>query len=375
MIGLRDLPGLACESAAVLAHGYVCLGAFRSSWCRSPARKALVAAVAIAGAAWIITGFRSIVPFSSVKIPQPPHAEVVRGLAILYGVCVTLAAAADLLLKRTAFNPNRRRFLAAAVPVAACGYGVFVERSRIRLVETEVSLPALPDDLNGLRIVQLTDVHFGPYLGRKELERAVALANETRAHLAFLTGDFITTPENDLESCLRVLGGVRTDAGSFGCLGNHEFYCKCEGHAAEAALRHGIRILRSESLVLPFGSARLNLAGVDYQAAPLHYLEGADRLHRPGLLNVLLSHTPRVFPVAARQGWDVTVAGHTHGGQISLELFGVPLTPLRLLSPFIRGLYRQDGSSLFVSRGIGTIGAPIRLGNPPEVNLIRLGRG
>lgn len=374
MIGLRDLPGLACESAAVLSHGYVCLGGFRSSWCRTPARKALVGLVAVVGAAWIITGFRSTVPFFAVRIPQPPHAEVVRGLAILYGVFITLAAVTDLILKRTAFDPKRRRFLAAAVPAAACGYGVFIERSRIRLVEHDIAIAGLEADLNGLRIVQLTDIHYGPFLGRKALERAVGLANDTRAHLALLTGDFITSPEDDLDTCLRLLGTVRTDAGSFGCHGNHEFYCKCEAHAASVALRHGIRILRSDSQMLSFGSARLNLAGVDYQSAPLHYLEGAEVMQRQDALNVLVSHTPRVFPVAAQQAWDLTIAGHTHGGQIALEMFGVHVTPLRLLTPFIHGLYRRERSAMFISRGIGTIGAPIRAGAPPEVNLLRLVR-
>jgi predicted MPP superfamily phosphohydrolase len=333
-----------------------------------------VALAAVAGAVWIITGFRSTVPFLAVKIPQPPHADIVRGLAILYGVFITLAALSDLLLKRTTFNSRRRRFLAAAVPAAACGYGVFVARTNIRLVESDISVPGLDANLNGLRIVQITDIHYGPFLGRKDLERAVAMANETRAHLALFTGDFITNPNDDLAACLKSLSEVKTDAGSFGCHGNHEFYCKCEAQGAALALRHGIRILRSESQALSFGSAQLNLAGVDYQSAPLHYLEGAESMRLPGALNLLMSHTPRVFPAAAQQGWDLTIAGHTHGGQIGLELFGVHLTPLRLLTPFIQGLYRSGKSAMFVSRGIGTIGAPIRAGAPPEVNLLRLVR-
>jgi predicted MPP superfamily phosphohydrolase len=102
------------------------------------------------------------------------------------------------------------------------------------------------------------------------------------------------------------------------------------------------------------------------------YLVGAGVENEARCLNVLLSHNPDVFPVAAAQGHDVTISGHTHGGQITMDVPGLPLNVARFYTPYIHGTYQHGSSLLYVSRGIGTVAIPIRLGAPPEVNLIRL---
>jgi predicted MPP superfamily phosphohydrolase len=104
------------------------------------------------------------------------------------------------------------------------------------------------------------------------------------------------------------------------------------------------------------------------------YLVGAEKMIRPAALNVLLSHNPDVFPVAARQGWHFTISGHTHGGQVNVEILRQDLNIARFFTPYTMGLYRIGPSSIYVSRGIGTIGVPVRLGAPPEVALLRLCR-
>jgi hypothetical protein len=125
---------------------------------------------------------------------------------------------------------------------------------------------------------------------------------------------------------------------------------------------------------LRFGNAVLNMAGVDYQRTRRPYLVGAEKLVMPGAFNVLLSHNPDVFPVAARQGYALTIAGHTHGGQIRVEILNMDLNPGHFYTPFVDGLYRKGAASIFVSRGIGTIAIPARIGAPPEVALLRLCR-
>jgi predicted MPP superfamily phosphohydrolase len=94
----------------------------------------------------------------------------------------------------------------------------------------------------------------------------------------------------------------------------------------------------------------------------------------PGALNVLLSHNPDVFPVAAEKGYDLTLSGHTHGGQVTVEILDQTLNPARFLTPYVYGLYQHRGRSAYVTRGIGTIGIPARIGAPPEIALIRLKR-
>ncbi len=281
---------------------------------------------------------------------------------------------------KPAHSPARRQFLNATgaalfvAPAAGVGYGVFVERMNIRLREQKILIPGLAQDLDGLRIVQLTDIHLSPFLSERELAHCVAMANETNAHLALVTGDMISVYRDPLDACLKQLAGLHSEAGIFGCLGNHEVYAGCEDYATELGARLGIRYLRMESARLKFGGAIMNLAGVDYQRFHAPYLVGARKLMEPGVFNVMLSHNPDVFPVAARQGYDLTIAGHTHGGQVRVEILREDMNIARFFTPYVDGLYQEGGKTIFVSRGIGTIGLPARLGAPPEVALLRLCR-
>ena len=193
-------------------------------------------------------------------------------------------------------------------------------------------------------------------------------------HLAAVTGDFISQSGDPLDACLRQVARLKADAGVFGCLGNHEHYARVEDYTAAAAGRLGVPILRSQSRTLRFGQATLNLAGVDYQ--PFYprrdYLRGAEKLIVPGAMNLLLSHSPDVFPVAAQQGYNLMLSGHTHGGQVSVEILDQAINPVRFLTPYVYGLYRQASATAYVTRGIGTIGIPARIGAPPEISLLRL---
>ena len=310
-----------------------------------------------------------------------------RGTALTWAFLSVLLVAAWLLSRmlsgvlpwvRSEHNPARRAFLRTAqsvlfgVPAAVTGYGVFVGRFRISLREQNIVIPGLPPDLDGLRLAQLTDIHLSPFLSEKELAYAVDLANTTRPHLTLVTGDLITRPGDPLNACLAQLARLRADAGLFGCNGNHEIYTGTERYVEQMGARQGLHILRSRSQRLRFGSATLNLAGVDYQSSRKPYLQDAGRLAAPDAFNILLSHNPDVFPVAAAQGYQLTIAGHTHGGQVRVEILRQDLNIARFFTPYVDGLYRRGGNSIFVSRGIGTIGLPARIGAPPEVALLVL---
>jgi predicted MPP superfamily phosphohydrolase len=276
-----------------------------------------------------------------------------------------------------AFNPSRRRVLqagvvaAAAVPVSVGGFA-FIRRTELRIREVQVRARDLPKDLDGLRIAQITDIHMGPFLDEATLLRAIGMANETKPHLTLVTGDLISTKGDPLDKCIERLGSLRSDSGLWGCLGNHERYAQAENYTEEQARRVGLRFLRHESATLHFGSATLNLAGVDYQRKGTAYLAGGESLIVPDAYNILLSHSPDVFEVSARQGYDLTIAGHTHGGQVTFEMVHPSLNIARFHTPWVHGLYERSGKSIYVSRGIGTIGVPARLGAPPEVVLLRL---
>lgn len=308
-----------------------------------------------------------------------------RGLVIAYALLsvawLAIFALTEPFARRHAeHRPSRRRFLRTAqaalmgAPAAVLGYGTFIGRKQIGLREQRVVIPELPQDLDGLRIVQLTDIHLSPFLSRGELDYAVGLANDTRAHIAVVTGDLISSARDPLDNCLDSLGALRAEAGVFGCLGNHEIYARAERHTELEGARRGLRFLRETAVPLRFGGTSLNLAGVDYQRSTRPYLRRAAGLVEPGSFNLLLSHNPDVFPVAARQGYGLTLSGHTHGGQVRVEILQADLNVARFYTPYVDGLYRLGPASIFVSRGIGTIGLPTRLGAPPEVALLHLCR-
>lgn len=279
-----------------------------------------------------------------------------------------------------ATDPSRRRLLGLAgnallcAPVAAISYGTFIQRTDFEVREIDIPIPGLAPGLQGLRILQLSDIHLSPFLSEKELERVIDATLGLRPHLAFITGDLISSWRDPLEACIGQLARVKADAGVFGCLGNHEHYAGVEQATTELSARFGMRFLRSESSQLRFGDCVMNVAGVDYQPTRerRHYLRGQEHLVAPGAFNLLLSHNPDVFPAAARQGYDLVLAGHTHGGQVNIEIFGESINPARFYTPYVYGLFREGKSVEYVTRGIGTIGVPVRLGAPPEVVLLQL---
>ncbi|HZT28270.1 MAG TPA: metallophosphoesterase [Bryobacteraceae bacterium] len=278
------------------------------------------------------------------------------------------------------FDPARRQLMHAAggalvaSPFLVVGYGALVQRTDFHVLERDIAIPGLPKDLAGLRLLQISDIHLSAFLSESEFARVIDAANQTRCHLALVTGDLISSAGDPLDACLRQLARLRVDGGIFGCMGNHERYARVEEYAAEHGARLGIRFLRQEAAALRFGGSILNLAGVDYQRSShrREYLQGAERLLAPGALNVLLSHNPDVFPVAARKGYNLMLSGHTHGGQVTVEILDQSINPARFWTPFVYGPYAEGAARAYVTRGIGTIGIPVRLGAPPEITVLRL---
>lgn len=306
-------------------------------------------------------------------------AQWAMAATLLYLATAFAGGAAYFLASRNVVNPSRRQALKiisgaiVALPAGFAGAGLIRAWSRPELREINVAIPGLPKDLDGLRIAQLTDIHYGPFFSMRDLEWAVAMANEAKPAITVVTGDLITRRFDNLEECIWNLRGLKADAGVYGCHGNHEVYARAVNAATSLGRAAGIQFLRSESATLRFGSASLALTGVDYQPQGSRYL----RTVRPqtGAVNLLLSHNPDVFGRAASLGFDLTLAGHTHGGQINVEILHEHLNVARFFTPWVYGLYREGGKSIYVSGGLGTVGAPVRLGAPPEVTVVKLCAG
>jgi predicted MPP superfamily phosphohydrolase len=274
--------------------------------------------------------------------------------------------------RRMAINAAGNALLAA--PFAVMAYGSLVQRTAFRVREVDIPLPGLPQDLEGLRILHLSDIHLSAFLSERELERVIDASNELRPHVAFMTGDLISGQSDPLDACIRQLARVKSDAGMFGCMGNHERYSRAEGYTARQAARAGIPFLRHEARELRFGGTVMNIAGSDFEPHRnrTRYLTGMESFAVPGAVNILLQHSPDVFPAAASKGYNLLLAGHTHGGQVTFEILDQSINPARFFTPYVYGLYRIGDSAAYVTRGIGTIGVPARIGAPPEISLLRL---
>jgi uncharacterized protein len=315
-----------------------------------------------------------------LPLPYRHSLGLIDGFLTLWCWALVLPAFVVWLFSRISsknFQPERRALLTAsagvlcAAPVAAFTTGIII-RKDFQVQEMDLKFPNLPKDLRGLRLLQISDIHIGDYFSASDLRRVVDACNGLRADLAFVTGDLVTTKFDPLDSCLLELKRLRSASGIWGCLGNHEQHEKIENETTRKALQADIHFLRHQAVRLGFGQSKLNLVGVDHQRPHMPYLKQVDELISPGEFNLLLSHNPDVFPVAAHQGFQLTLAGHTHGGQINIALAGENLNTADLVTPYTKGFYKLPESSLYVNSGLGTIGVPVRLGAPPEITVIRL---
>jgi predicted MPP superfamily phosphohydrolase len=260
--------------------------------------------------------------------------------------------------------------LAGASGVSA--YAGLFEPFDYELTETDVYVRGLSEGFEGFRIAHVTDVHHSRLVPLEEVRRVVALANAARADLVALTGDYTTARRRYIEPCAEALGELRAPEGVWAVLGNHDHYTDAE-LTTRALERRGVRVLGNANTTLARGADALQLAGVDDwgwgKSDWARALKGLDTT-RP---SVLLSHEPAVLDLPQVRGLSLVLSGHTHGGQVCLPLVGAPA---RFVEEFryLRGLYERDGVQLYVSRGTGMVGVPVRLGARPEVAVLRLRR-
>jgi len=288
-------------------------------------------------------------------------------------------------------SPGRRRFLertavlVSATPFLATGYGLLYERKNVEVVSQRIRLARLPKAFEGFRIAQLSDIHVGPFTSAEYIRRCVAITNALKPDLIALTGDYICWDPAAQGEVVRVLAGLRAPHGVFGCMGNHEADVGIEDSITRLFAAQGIRMLRQERALIQLGDEMLNLIGIDHgsdladdaeqQVEADRRLQRLKALVMPDTVNILLIHYPGSFE-HPDLGIDLTLAGDIHGGgQLSLDFIHRGLNLGRLIGvPYIRGLYENGGQQLYMNRGIGISGLPIRLGARPEITVLELAR-
>lgn len=282
-------------------------------------------------------------------------------------------------------SPARREILASAVistPFVAGAYGLLYGRLNLETTEPVIRLPRLPRAFDGFRICQLSDIHIGPFMPAEEIRRYAAMANEQKADMIVLTGDFVTFDGTTQYAVVDALRGLHAPYGVWGCLGNHDAWCVVEDSITELFRQTGVRMLRGANVPIVAGAESFNLIGVDFQSARRfgpspavpRLLGDIEHLVDPHRVNILLSHNPDTYDRAAELGIDFSLAGHTHGGQLALEFISPEIAPSRIVTPYVAGWFGKAGGQLYVNRGIGTIFLPMRVGAPPEMTVYKLAR-
>jgi len=292
---------------------------------------------------------------------------VVRDLLLLVSAVLSPLAALHTLLGEagTAWVPVGA-LAAVAIGALAALRGPYVRR-------VDIPVRDLAPDLDGLRIVHISDLHVGPTMRRAYVERVVAMTKELAPDLIALTGDIVDGPVWRLAPQVAPLEGLAAGDRAFFVLGNHDYYSGAAPWTAHFE-GMGFRVLRNAHVTLERGPARLVIGGVidfaarmnDPQARPRPDL-ATDGDGRPAF-RLLLAHNPKIAPLAEQAGFDLQLSGHTHAGQFFPWTFVIHLVH----GPHAAGLSRRGRLWVYVSAGTGTWGPPVRLGTRPELTLLRL---
>jgi len=280
------------------------------------------------------------------------------------------------------FDASRRVFLRrsayglAAMTVGGTAYGMIVGKNEYEITTTEIPVAGLPNEFDGMVIGLFSDIHSGAFMLPAQMREYMKMVNDLGADLVVIPGDLVNGRVDEIYGFTEVFSELKAPLGVYGVLGNHDFYSGDPDRIAVEAGKAGIRMLRDESISLSRNGANIMLAGVDdvgqNNRAPVK-LQKALANVPAGTATLLLCHRPYYIAQAAARGVGLTLSGHTHGGQVVFGKFGnAVLTPAAFASPYVWGLYNSGKSQMYVTRGIGTVGLPMRINCPAEVSRIIL---
>lgn len=287
---------------------------------------------------------------------------------------------------RSTVNEQRRKFMKIMTsgiifPMAGCSiYGAYIGKERQKIDERPLFFHDLPPVLDGFTIVQISDIHAGPFMNSYRLAGFVKIVNHLDPDIAVITGDIINWGNAHIRETVRVLGDIRARKGVYSILGNHDFYCNvaelCRQLEAVGitVLRNCWRRIYRNSVETP-----IYLLGIDdpqgswYLNNNFPFLKKALHKVPENSFKVLLSHRPNVFDLAKKKDIQLTLAGHTHGGQIIVPIPGRRgISLARLAYERDYGVYWKNNSCLYVNKGLGVVGPPVRINCPREISKIIL---
>ncbi len=369
-------------SVLVWAHVYLVQRLIVEPGIPEPWRSLAVGLVVLLGTSLVLQPIseRTLMPPAARWIAWP--ASLWMGFAFLVLLALWASDAVLFLMGSTASAAaaagsagavaGPRAALVLALGLVATGFGL---RSALRPpadVRVEIVLARWPPALDGFRIAQISDLHIGPILDRRFAQHLVDRIAALQPDLVAVTGDLVDGGVAQLAEEVAPLAALHAPRGVFFVTGNHDHYSGAAAWAAQAG-KLGWRVLRNERIEIAVDGAVFDLAGVDDHRGDMIGGEGGEDLdaalagRNPERACLLLAHDPSTFKRASKLGIDLQLSGHTHGGQIwPFQWF------VRLAIPFVAGRYRRGDAELYVSRGTGFWGPPLRLFAPAEITEIVL---
>lgn len=343
-------------------------------WHTSPLGQIFIVLPAAFYFASVITGFVLLLLLDLVRALRFGAAHTV---SILKGI--SRRASTSYAPPSEAVNNGRRTFLkisGAGILAAAVGIPVLASLSTARdyqIVRLPLFFENLPTSLRGLTLAHISDLHSGPFMSNRNMLEIFEIVNSLHPHLTFVTGDFVDSSDSEIEPLVKAIGILKAEYGVLGCMGNHDHFATAE--RVHAGLTDSnIHILNNDHLSIPINGEHLTVVGVDDAGRGNRNFARLDLATQglpPDPFRVLLSHRPDFFAQAKAAQMDLTLAGHTHGGQVGGEVLGFGIYPVNLVYQYSMGHYIEDGKQLYVNVGVGMVGAPIRLVRP-EITLLTL---
>ena len=286
---------------------------------------------------------------------------------------------------------SRFGVLASAVPLSLLIYGMIRNPYRYKVFKTELELPDLPKELDGLKVVQISDIHAGSFGNRPPILRGIRKINLLEPDLFFFTGDLVNSKATEIDPFIKDFGRIKARYGKFSVLGNHDYgdYIQWDSqvqkmenfqklHAAHEAL--GWKLLKNDAASVEIGGKKISIIGVENISARNQFITYGDLNKAYNYeddcdLRILLSHDPTHWKqevVKSYKDIDLTLSGHTHGMQFGFEWGRFRWSPARHIYRQWAGLYQDGKQFLYVNRGFGFLGYPGRVGIMPEITLITL---
>ncbi len=266
----------------------------------------------------------------------------------------------------------------ASIPFFIVSKGLFSTTNDFTVRKAEIHLPNLPKNLDGLKIVQLSDLHLGSFYDYSSFQEVRRLTNNLSPDIIVITGDFVNNKPSELKANYKDLQLLKADIGIFSCLGNHDHYMKDNEHIelVKALNNAGSNLLINTSDRLIINDSPINIVGVDNLGMRQKFGDfnkAFENINKEET-SILLCHDPTNWDLNIRNKYpaDLTLSGHTHGGQVAWEFNGFEFKPAKFVYRQFEGLYKNGNDQLYVNRGIGTVGPPLRIGVKPEITEIIL---